>query len=144
MHGPPWHPPCPVLAQDAAVRTALRILLVDEDAGSRRACVEILRRASYRVTSAASFEEARRALARRPDVLITDVRLGAYNGLQLVIRGRALNPRLVPVVTGFPDASLKEEAARLGAAYLETPIEPARLLRSITALCQRSGSDLRC
>ncbi len=33
-----------------------------------------------------------------PDLLITDVRLGVYNGLQLLMRGRMVNPQLQAIV----------------------------------------------
>jgi DNA-binding response OmpR family regulator len=89
-----------------------------------------LTNAGYDVTSASSFAKGRRALVEQPpDLLITDVRLGEFNGLQLV----AAVPRGVPsiVVTGFPDAVLAAEARKLGAHYITKPIAPRVLLNLI-------------
>jgi hypothetical protein len=49
------------------------------------------------------------------DLLIVDVRLGAYNGLQLVVFSQSLPPSPPAIVTsGFEDRVLEEEARRLG------------------------------
>jgi DNA-binding NtrC family response regulator len=65
-----------------------------------------------------------------PDLLITDVRLDGYNGLQLVIKRPADIPAIV--ITGFPDAVLESEAVRTGATYMEKPINPRDLLQLIS------------
>ena len=55
-----------------------------------------------------------------PDLLITDVRLGVYNGLQLLMRGRMVNPRLQAIViTGYADQIVRREAVYLHAEHLE-------------------------
>lgn len=92
--------------------------------------VDVLGDAGYRVTGAASFEEGRQALATStPDVLLTDIRLGAYNGLQLIIRARADNPRVRAfVLTGFSDPVVRREAERLHAVHLEKPVDLQLLL----------------
>jgi two-component system, response regulator RegA len=118
-------------SETAATRTA-RILIVEDDRASLDGLIALVRAAGYAVTGVPSFEEGRRALADGADVLVTDVRLGAYNGLQLIIRGRALNPDLrAIVVTGYPDVVVQREAERLDAVHLEKPVDPARLLREI-------------
>ncbi len=103
--------------------------------------VQLMGDAGYRVTGVGSFEEARRALADHPDVLLTDIRLGPYNGLQLIIRGRALNPQLgAVVVTGHPDIVVQREAESLDAIHMEKPVNPEALLREVArALAARGG-----
>ncbi len=51
-----------------------------------------------------------------PDLLIADLRLEGFNGLQLL----HVNPRPIPaiIVTGYPDEVLQAEARKLGAEYL--------------------------
>ena len=108
------------------------ILIVEDDPDTLDSWVELLQHAGYRVAAAASFEEGRRALESSPDMLITDIRLGAFNGLQLVVRARLANPSLpVLVVTAFYDPVLQEETERLNAIYLRKPIEPAQVLAAI-------------
>ena len=59
-------------------------------------------------------------------MLITDIRLGPYNGLQLVVRARLANPSLpVLVVTAFHDPVLQAETERLSAIYLRKPVDAA-------------------
>ena len=65
-------------------------------------------------------------------MLITDIRLGAYNGLQLVVRARLANPSLpVLVVTAFHDPVLQEETERLNAIYMRKPVDAAQVLAAI-------------
>ena len=64
-----------------------------------------------------------------PDVLITDVRLGHFNGLQLVVIRPATTVALV--VSGFWDRTLEEEARRNGAVYLLKPVSGEQLIQAV-------------
>jgi len=104
-----------------------RILLVEDDESTREGMTALLEDAGYTVQSAGVFVDGRRLLAENPpDLLIADVRLGRYNGLQLV----ATSSRGVPtiMVTGFPDPALRAEALKLGAHYVTKPIAPETFL----------------
>jgi DNA-binding NtrC family response regulator len=119
-----------------------RIVIVEDDPASLDGLVAVLAGAGYRVIGAPSFEEGRRALTESTELLVTDVRLGAYNGLQLIIRGRALNPRLrAIVVTGHSDIVIKRETERLDAVHLEKPVHPARLLDEVAQAMARPASE---
>jgi DNA-binding NtrC family response regulator len=112
-----------------------RILIVDDDEGIRSFLFTILAGAGYDVVTAESVQVGRTALAQAsPDLLITDVRLGDFNGLQLL----ALNPPAVPaiVMTGFPDPVLEAQARQFGAQFILKPIEPAGLLMLVAELLQ--------
>ena len=103
------------------------ILIVDDHQVTRLGLAEMLTRAGYRVMTAATFPEARRMLSdARPDLLIADVRLGSFNGLQLVISGPTRVPAIV--ITGHADSVLEAEARRGGADYLVKPFDPDTLL----------------
>ncbi len=105
------------------------ILVVDEDRETLVGRVALLRNAGYRVIGATSFEEARRALDEAPALLVTGVRLGAFNGLQLVILARgAERPIPAIVIAAFPDPLLRVEAGRLSAGYLDRSAGADRLL----------------
>jgi DNA-binding NtrC family response regulator len=145
--GLPFRAACGLRLADAVGRgvhmaTAKAILIVDDDRDTLDSWVELLQRAGYRVAAAVSFEEGRHALESppdMPDMLITDIRLGPYNGLQLVVRARTANPDLpVLVLTAFHDLVLQSEAERLGAVYVRKPVDPARLLATIA---QAFGPD---
>ncbi len=108
------------------------ILVVEDDRATLDGWVTLLRLAGYRVVGAASFEEGRRALQGRPDMLITDIRLGAYNGLQLVARARSANPDLLAIVlTGYHDVVLQAETERLHAVYMRKPVDAEHMLNFI-------------
>ena len=110
-----------------------RVLIVDDDGATRRGLVQLLAQAGYDATAVGTFDEARRIIgASPPDLLITDIRLEAYNGLQLILN----SPRTIPtiVITGFADPVLEAEARRGGAAYLVKPVQPLELLEVVAEM----------
>ena len=107
-----------------------RVLIVDDDGSTRRGLVQLLVQAGYDATAVGTFEEARRIISGTPpDLLITDIRLEEYNGLQLILN----SPRTIPtiVITGFADPVLEAEARRGGAAYMVKPVQPLQLLEVV-------------
>jgi len=121
------------------------ILVVEDDQDTLDGWVELLHHAGYRVTAAASFEEGRRELESSPDMLITDIRLGPYNGLQLVVRARLANPSLpVLVVTAFHDPVLQAETERLKAIYLRKPVDAEEALAVIGEAFGSAQSQPSC
>src|SRR4051812_38465402 len=106
-----------------------QVLIVDDDAAVLDMFSGVLRLAGHDVTSFSRFESAKAYLsAAKPDVLITDVRLGAFNGIQLVVFAKLQPPEMIAVVlTGYDDPVLRAEAAHAGASYLVKPIDSERL-----------------
>jgi CheY-like chemotaxis protein len=107
-----------------------RILLVDDDSATRVGLAELLTDAGYETRAVATFEEGLRALrTETPDLLIADVRLGAFNGLQLLVS----SPRTVPaiIITGFADPVLESDARQHGAEYVLKPVTPSVLLEMV-------------
>jgi DNA-binding NtrC family response regulator len=105
------------------------ILIVDDDVTLLEAMSRAFGETGEYVTACASFEEARQALRQRTfDALITDVRLGAFNGLQLAVMARDLHPdiRLI-VFSGFDDPVLRADAEQIGAVYLVKPVAASYL-----------------
>ena len=101
------------------------VLVVDSDPEDLSSTVMLLEAAGYRVMSAAAFEEAKQMLASEsPDLLITGLRLGCYNGLHLVLRSRVDHPEMVAIVTSdYHDPVLEAEAQRQHAGFLVRPLE---------------------
>ena len=116
----------------------LRVLIVDDEPDVVEFLSDTLRAAGYVTASAATFEEGKRLLATMPpDVLIADVRLGHFNGLQLVVIRPGSTAAIV--VSGFWDRTLEEEARRNGAAYLLKPVAGDQLTEAVRqALEQRT------
>ena len=65
-------------------------------------------------------------------MLITDVRLGKFNGLQLAV----LRPPTtgVIVISGFLDPTLDAETRRLGGVYMLKPVSAKVLLETIARM----------
>ena len=112
---------------------AKHVLIVEDDEPTLRLMTRAVSAAGHRVTSFGDFEGAKKYLeATEPDVLVTDVRLGAFNGLQLVVIGRLEHPRMNAVVlTGFDDPVMRDQACSMGATYLVKPVTGDRLLETI-------------
>ena len=109
-----------------------RVLVVDDDVSTMVALAELLEQAGYRPVTVAGFKEALQILrGHPPDILITDIRLGGYNGLQLIISGAPRVPAIV--MTGFDDRTLAATAHEFGADYLVKPVDPRALLQLVAS-----------
>lgn len=104
------------------------ILVVVTDGVDRRRIVQILDAAGYSVSSASTYQEARHALTRTsPDLVMTDERLGAYNGLHVLLTARSEHPHVgAIVITPVLDRGLEADAARLNVKCIVKPQDPAK------------------
>jgi DNA-binding response OmpR family regulator len=109
------------------------ILVVSADPHVLSDRVNFLRRAGFSARPSSSFPDARRALEEgpAPEILVTDVRLGPYNGLHLVAVARVEFPRAFAIVIGAADHVLEVEATGLGARYLSGPVSSQALQATI-------------
>jgi two-component system response regulator YesN len=107
------------------------VLIVDDDIVLLDALERAFREAGERAIACGSFEEARRVVRDQTlDALITDVRLGAFNGLQLAVMARDIQPNIqVIVFSGFDDPVLRADAERIGATYLVKPVPSSYLIQ---------------
>jgi DNA-binding NtrC family response regulator len=114
------------------------IAIVHEDVSAAAEWAVALSAAGFRVVTSASFDDGKALLDGEvpPALLIASVRLGAYNGLHLIIRGRLDHPEMAAILTSdTPDPSLDAEAARYGAAYMSGRVDcDALLSRAMQAL----------
>lgn len=118
-----------------------KILIVDDDEATRVGLAALLTDAGYDTGTASDVPSAMQALAHeQPDLLIVDIRLEDYNGLQLI----AMAPTPIPaiVVTGFADPALEADARRLGADYLLKPVSPHALLALIARKLPSVGDSV--
>ena len=115
-------------------RSGKDVLLVDDDQAVLNLVRTWLSGAGYAVVACDRFETAKQHLTTSvPDVLVTDVRLGAYNGLQLVILAKQLGPSVAAVVmSAFDDPTLRKEAAQAGAGYVNKPCTRDQVLTAIS------------
>lgn len=110
------------------------VLIIDDEASLRNTFRIFLERAGYRpIVTAATFEEAVQAVATRMfDLIICDIVLENFSGIDLFKRFRQLGVACpVVIVTGYPHVETASEAVRLGAFdYLAKPVEKETLLKT--------------
>ncbi len=118
-----------------------RIVLVDDDDGSRAAMALGLRRVGYDVVELKGGEQAVGLLrgGETVDVLITDVRMPGIDGYGLLARARELRPELpVIMVTAFGDVDGAVRALKLGADdYLTKPVHLDELRKRVQKELER-------
>jgi two-component system response regulator YesN len=114
---------------------ARQIVVVDDDPAVLATLVNVLKTWGYDLVPFTQFEDARAFLCEKAaDILIVDVRLGTYNGLQLVHLARQNHPEMrVVAVSGYDDPVLRAAAKDAGAAYFLKPIEFPHLREHLAA-----------
>lgn len=119
-----------IVAKTPSSAKELKLLIVDDDTGLLGAMSRALKD-SVSVVACDSFERARQTLKDEAfDALVTDVRLGAFNGLQLAVMARDMYPHIRLIVfSGFDDPVLRADAEQIGATYLVKPVASGELLR---------------
>jgi DNA-binding response OmpR family regulator len=109
---------------------AARVLIVEDNDATLTGLSELLKRAGYSTYATRSFEEGARVMREdAPDLLIADIRLGPFNGLQLLVTSPTRVPTII--MTGYPDPVLEADAVHLGAQFILKPVAPAVLLAMI-------------
>ena len=110
---------------------ARHILIVTRDAWRERALPVWLSAAGYEVALVGTFAAAKAQLKAAPDLIITDVKLGAYNGLHLAVRAHSIG---IPVIAmGADDAVLEREAVALNARWLGSAPARETILAAVEA-----------
>jgi len=114
---------------------APRILVVEDDVEIRGFIAGLLKQ-HYRVMEAVNGEEGRqRAIAERPDLIVSDVMMPVLSGLQMLVALREQTATVdIPVIllTARQEVSAKVEALGTGANdYLGKPFSPRELLARI-------------
>ena len=105
------------------------ILVVSTDRARLASTLRALGATGCQVVGASSFDEAQLQMEiLTPSYVIADERLGPFNGMHLILRGRAERPGMGGmIVTAAHDAWLEREAARLGVEYMVRPPKPSEL-----------------
>ena len=117
-----------------------RILVVDDDASTRKAMALGLAQDGFEVTTAASAEDALPLVLQKPlDAVVTDVVMGEMSGIVLLQRVRELRKDLpVVVITGYGSIDSAVDAMRHGAAdYLPKPIRFEQLTEVLRRVLRR-------
>jgi DNA-binding response OmpR family regulator len=113
-----------------------RILVVESSPSVAVAADRALTCAQHRVATVHTFEQATRQIALDcPDLLVTAIRLGAFNGLHLLLRVRAEHDDLPVVVLGDPiDAT--SDISRYHGSFVAVPLETPALVSTVSRLLE--------
>lgn len=133
-----------IMPEEAVSRRAAQsvvLLIVDDEQTTRDLCTAVAQQSGLRTITAASAEDALEILEQSPvDIVLTDLKLPATSGLELLKRIHDLHPHVaVMVLTQYGTIDSAVEATRMGALdYVTKPFRVeelrTRLDRAVQAL----------
>ncbi len=103
-----------------------RILVVDDEESIREFFEIMLKREGYEVQTASNGREGLEALKASPaDLVISDIQMPEMSGLELLAKGKEVDPELVCImITAFGSTDTAVEAMKLGAYdYIQKPFK---------------------
>ena len=106
------------------------ILIVEDKKNEREALARLLRQEGHEVALACDPEQAMAYLEKPIDLIISDLRMGANSGIDLLRFWKDRRPRTPFImITAHGDVNTAVEAMKLGAEdYLTKPVNPEELL----------------
>src|SRR6188508_986066 len=108
-----------------------KILLIEDDISFCKMLGNFLVKKSYVVETAFTVEEAKTKIkSQNFDLIITDLRLPDYDGIQLLTEFKIEYPTIpVILMTGYSDVNTAVKAIKNGAAdYISKPFNPEEVL----------------
>jgi len=127
--------------------STMRILIADDDAGSRELLTELLRHSGHSVTAVFDGREALDALAKdRFEIVLMDEEMPGMSGLEATraILQAAVAGEKRPIIIGISGNNTQEDEQRCLAAgmdaFFSKPIRMAELFSVLAALARRQPS----
>jgi PAS domain S-box-containing protein len=140
----PW---APRVDSSSASIEGLRIMVVDDEADSRRLLVKILRESGAIVSSAGTAADAiAQMLKSQPDILISDLGMPEMDGFELIqqLRGAGYGPTDIPAValSAFAHTDDQRKAILAGfQMHIAKPVDPHELIATLAHLAGRGGPN---
>jgi two-component system, NtrC family, response regulator AtoC len=131
----------PQSRSDDSAHPRCKVMVVEDDASSRKALVLLLKHLGFESLQASSVAEALTILAGQPHVMILDLMLPDGSGGQVLEHVRKLElPIQVAVATGAADwrTLVDEKSARPDAVFIK-PLDFPRLVKWIDSACSRAN-----
>ncbi len=116
-----------------------KILLIEDDVSFCKLLEKFLVKKSFLVTTAFTSEEAKIKINNDEfDLIITDLRLPNYDGIELMTEFKKSHPSIpVILMTGYSDVNTAVKAIKKGAAdYISKPFNPEEVLLVISNALQ--------
>ena len=135
-----------LLAESGRAR-AHRVLVIDDDAGIRSICREVLESAGYSVREAGGGHQARQEIHRfKPDLVMLDVMMPGMDGFETAEMLRAEpSTSMIPIIflSAKGETADKVRAFRLGAEdYVVKPFVAAELQARVRKALERREREL--
>ncbi|HET7791280.1 MAG TPA: sigma-54 dependent transcriptional regulator [Gemmatimonadales bacterium] len=111
-----------------------RVMVVDDEKGIREALKQLLEFEGFEVSTCAGGAEGLKTYAEfRPHLVFLDVKMQGMDGLEVLSKLRALDPRAtVVMISGHGTIQTAVEATQLGAYdFLEKPLDTDRILLTL-------------
>ena len=121
------------------------ILIVDDEPAIRRSICAYLEDCGFSVLEAGNGAEAIELFAvRKPDMLITDLRMPEMNGVEVIARVRSAHPRIpILVLTGTRDRDARPAALSHNiSGIIEKPLNDMAELLAVVERSFLSPSSL--
>jgi len=109
------------------------VLVVEDGAAEREALARVLRLEDYVVLTARNPEHALTLIDQSVDIVVSDLKMGARSGLDLMQLWNARKPETpFIIITAYGDVESAVAAMKLGARdYLSKPVDPGKLLELV-------------
>jgi DNA-binding NtrC family response regulator len=119
------------------------VLVVEDQASEREAMARMLRLEQYEVLTAPNPEQALGHLEVPVDLIISDLRMGAHSGVDLLRHWKKRRPSIPFImVTAHGEVESAVEAMKLGAEdYLNKPVNPDELLILVAKCLEARQKD---
>jgi len=124
-----------------------RIVVAEDDFEMRRLVSECLRKAGYEVHEVMDgpallrYVESSLMIRSRTDLVVTDVRMPGYSGLEIVTCLREAGVHVpVVIMTAFGNLEVQQRAEQLGATLLDKPFKLDELKTVVERLLREAIS----
>lgn len=113
-------------------------LVVEPSVAETLSLVSSLSEMGFQVTVSDNFRDARAQLTSAPALLVTELRLGEYNGLHLVFRAKSIRSDIAAIIrTHIADPLLQLEAERMGATFVLKTTTPEEFRAAVARTLMR-------
>lgn len=122
---------------DSPMTPSRRVAVITPTPDVAKVVIRCLMAAGHTTILLSDFLEARSELDEHPpDLLVTEVKLGAFNGLHLAIRARGRRAHTRTILLGDPDSVLQAEMSQQQIPYLTLPLDEDMFSATVRTLLQ--------
>jgi len=106
------------------------VVIVAQNPALATALLSWLGSAGYELAIVTTFAAGKALLETKPALVLSELKLGEYNGLHLALKARAVG--IPTVIIGPHDPVLQKDADELGAVYLTSVVRRSQVLKVVS------------